>query len=157
MLYSKITVAAENEDIAWPDGNENLPDGAPISRFSTVSNAPSVLYGRSRAITFLSTMVERNNPKSSETIITIPVFRDFLKQSIISAVTAHTMPPLPKNVISGIIVSRNGLRMLWIAFKILKSICVIKSVIITSFFRYVNVYFVSIITHSRKKVKHEKK
>ena len=27
-------------------------------------------------------------------------------------VTAHTMPPLPKNVISGIIVSRNGLRML---------------------------------------------
>ena len=37
---------------------------------------------------------------------------DFLKQSIISAVTAHTMPPLPKNVISGIIVSRNGLRML---------------------------------------------
>ena len=41
--------------------------------------------------------MERNNPKSSETIITIPVFRDFLKQSIISAVTAHTMPPLPKN------------------------------------------------------------
>ena len=31
---------------------------------------------------------------------------------IISAVTAHTMPPLPKNVISGIIVSRNGVRML---------------------------------------------
>ena len=89
-----------------------MPDGAPISRFSTVSNAPSVLYGRSRAITFLSPIVERNNPKSSETIITIPVFRDFLKQSIISAVTAHTMPPLPKNVISGIIVSRNGLRML---------------------------------------------
>ncbi len=107
--------------------NENLPDGAPISRFSTVSNAPSVLYGRSRAITFLSPIVERNNPKSSETIIIIPVFRDFLKQSIISAVTALRFRA-PKNVISGIIVSRNGLRMLLNLVKILKSICVIKSV-----------------------------
>ncbi len=126
LLYKNNTDAAENDDTECPDGNENLPDGVPISREVSFSNAPDMLNGRSRPTMPFRSIVDRIKPRISDSSRASPVLRDFFKIRSINPVIIHIAPPLPRYVITGITASQKPLRICCILLSIKKSISVIK-------------------------------